>query len=347
MNPALHMDPRARSWLVARLWTLIGSLITSIGCFAAPTTESEVRQSMRRDVKTLWEARDYKALDAMGTALLKANARSPSGLWKSSMFASSLMEQVDYEADDQTWDNRMEVEVLPWPKASPESPFARLLVAASLTNRAWKKRGAGWAKDVKPEAWKGFHKHLEQARHYLEATKTISSKEMTWYSMMAQLAVWQSWEESRLLALLAEGKARNRDYFPMYFSALDYYSPKWGGSAQKIESFVRGVVSDLPVRDGDMLYVRMYWWAADTHFERQLLDSEVDCDRMIRGMRLLAAKYPDPWNINRFASFAVDCGNKAAAREYFDKIGDKPELEVWAGSMRNFLQFRAIAYSKD
>jgi hypothetical protein len=317
------------------------------GCLAAGPAEAEVRRSLVDQTTRLWAAKDYRALDALAAEYTANRSRTPSGLWKIGYMAAVLNDQTNFDGDDKAWAAVMEERVLAWPKMAPKSAMARIQVAAALRNRAWKKRGQGWAREVPPESWKAFKKYVEQARIYLETTKSVSATAMPWYGQMFEIAMLQSWPEQRVLDLLQEAMARDREYFPMYFAVIDYYSPRWGGSTAKVETIASKIASAFPAVQGDILYARMYWWAADTHFEAQLVDSNVDCPRMLRGMTALADEFPDLWNINRFASFAIDCGDKVEARKYFDQIGNNPQVEAWNGDLRNFHKFRAIAYSKD
>ena len=95
--------------------------------------------------------------------------------------------------------------------------------------------------------------------------------------------------------------------------------------------------------EGDAAYARIYWWAADRYFKSQFFDSKVDCGRMMRGIDRILQIYPDPWNLNHFAKFAVSCGDKKRAKLLFERIGGNPDLDAWKGSTLTFTRFRAWA----
>jgi hypothetical protein len=334
-------------YILRRLVLCLIAINLPLPAFSEPLDEVATRHAAKVEVQRLWKAKDFTALDALGGRFTTERARTPSGIWKVGLLSSALQSQVDFDANDANWEKLIDGEVRDWSKAAPKSPFAHMQVAYALVNRAWRKRGTGYAKEVSADGWRSFNKYVEQARIYLESTKSISSQDMNWYPLMANIATWQRWNEPRVEALVKEAMSRYPEYFPTYFGVLDYYSPKWGGSPAKVEWFASRVADTFPGSKGDALYARMYWWAADNYFQGQLVDSQVDCARMLRGMRAVEKEYPDLWNINRFATFAIDCHDKATARRYFDLIGDKPILDLWFGSMRNFLQFKGIANSKD
>lgn len=307
-----------------------------VGANAKGMDEMEMRSSIRVEVTNLWNAQDYRTLDTLGQSYLSKRERTPSGLWKISVFSDALKDQINVDLDDTEWSTYMEKQIRAWPRLAPTSAFAHMQVAAALVKRGWYKRGNGYARDVSAEGWRSFHQYIEEARLSLESTKEVSSANPSWYFAMLEIATWQRWEAPRQWSLLQEAMARDREYFPNYFVALNYYSPKWGGDPAKMEALASRIASEIGGKEGDALYARMYWWAADNHFGRQLIYSKVDCARMLRGMKNIASDFPDPWNINRFAAFSVDCGDKPSARQYFDQIGDKPQLDAWGGSMATF-----------
>ena len=284
---------KVKQSLSARCLALATLLFFSGACSALDTSsELEVRESLRVGVKILWDAQNYKALDAMAGDYMSKRARTPSGLWKYGLVGASLKTQLNPNVDDAAWDDFMEKRVRLWPRMAPQSPFAHMLVAEALASRAWRKRGGGYANQVRPENWVVFHQYIEEARLYLESTKKVSSRDMSWYTLMAQIAVWQSWPEHKLEALVNEAMVRDRDFFPVYFAALDYYSPTWGGDAKKIEAFAARLATQLQEPRGDAYYARVYWWAVDNHFNGRLGESKVNCTRLQRGMQSVAAEFP-------------------------------------------------------
>lgn len=329
--------------LPIRIIVGLGLLLACLRSLASNESELEIRSLIQTKAAQLWLAKDYRALDELGMTYLRGKERTPSGLWKTAILISALKSRVNVEINAKDWNSYMEQVVKAWPNASPKSPFAHISVASALMQRAIKARGQGYANTVSEEGWRAFRQHTEEARVYLELTKTVSSQEGTWYSHMLEIATWQQWPEPKFRALLEEAMTRDPDFFPSYFAALNYYSPRWGGNAARVEWFAADIASKLGGERGDAMYARMYWWAADSYFEKQLHQSRIDCPRMLRGMQIIARSFPDPWNINHFAVFAVSCGNKEAARKYFAQIGDTPQLEAWNGSRPTFERFRAWA----
>lgn len=140
--------------------------------------------------------------------------------------------------------------------------------------------------------------------------------------------------------VLEEATEHDSQYFPGYFAALEYYSPMWHGNDAKIEEFISASAEAQPRVEKDVLYLRMYWYAADRFFDWYAPVSIVSCSKMMNGIDTLSRQYPDPWNLNRFAAFAVSCNDKQRARALFQRVGNQPELSAWKGSKELFTQFR-------
>ena len=91
---------------------------------------------------------------------------------------------------------------------------------------------------MKEEDWPPFNEYIEQARTALEQTRQIASRDPHWYVTMAVVARSQHWPDDTFREMLEEGLSRYPDYYPIYYSAVDFYSPKWNGSADAIEQFL-------------------------------------------------------------------------------------------------------------
>ena len=96
------------------------------------------------------------------------------------------------------------------------------------------------------------------------------------------------------------------DYYPNYFEAVTYYLPKWHGDAYEVERFARHVMKSRDKRTGQMLYARIYWYASQNQFKNAIfLVSVAHWNDMRDGSKAIVADYPDQWNINNYAKFAV------------------------------------------
>jgi hypothetical protein len=313
---------------------------------ATIASEAEFREAVKIRVAELWEAEDFDKLDALGARYLAEETRSRSGIWALGIYSSALVEQVNSSIEDPRWWDFMAARAKKWVETKPKSAFAHLQVANTFVQRAWHGRGTGYASTVSKDGWTKFDAYIEGARTQMQSSKSIAAKDPNWYVLMLQIATWQRWPEEKVRALLKEATLRHKHYFPIYFAAIDYFSPKWGGSPERVEEIAGAISQGFLGDDAAEMYVRMYWWIADNHFKGQILDTKVRCAELTKGIRVLVERYPDPWNVNRMAGLACDCADKPLARSLFERIGDKPILSAWGGSAKTFARVKAWAFEK-
>lgn len=123
---------------------------------------------------------------------------------------------------------------------------------------------------------------------------------------------------------------------------MEYNAPKWGGSAQAIEDFARAAVGRTRKTEGEGMYARIYWYAAQSQYHDQLFSqSKVDWPTMKRGIHDVLARYPDAWNLNNFARFACLAGDRAEAQALAARVGDIPDADVWNRDRGEFQACRA------
>ncbi|MBO8043927.1 hypothetical protein J6396_40390, partial [Pseudomonas aeruginosa] len=130
-------------------------------------------------------------------------------------------------------------------------------MAEMLSRQGWSIRGPGYANTVKEEDWAPFKALQQQAVDYLLKYKDIASTDPYWYESMEHRAIEQSWDADRFFALHDEGIARYPGYFPLYFDAVRYFAPKWGGDPAGLEAYARRVMAAAPPQDQYMLYARI------------------------------------------------------------------------------------------
>lgn len=305
--------------------------------------EASTRKAINLQVADLWEKEDFKRLDELSNEYRMTKARTPSGVWKLSAYYEYLKQQVTANIRDPEWWQFMQQRAAKWTARYPNSPSAHLQYAQALLQQGWYARGPGFSSTVSSQGREVFQSKIAEARQYLEKHKQILSQDPRWYELMINIATWQGWEEPETRSLIETAVTQEPEFWQIYFAATEYYSPYWRGDAEKIESFASWAANRFEAPEGDAAYARIYWWAADRYFKSQFFDSKVDCGRMMRGIDRILQIYPDPWNLNHFAKFAVSCGDKKRAKLLFERIGGNPDLDAWKGSTLTFTRFRAWA----
>ncbi|MFZ6678233.1 DUF4034 domain-containing protein [Undibacterium sp. Tian12W] len=308
---------------------LILSLMTLMTQFSY-ADEAENREKIENEVKELSINGKFAELEQMATAFRDPQARTSSGLWKLTLFYVGLSKSFRHNTnDDEAWSG-IEGRIKKWQRAYPNSAAAQLAYTEMLLNRAWTVRGSGFAGEVEEKNWKPFYAYVEKARVYLEAHKKIASKDPYWYQQMEGIAKYQSWPENKMEAVIDEGLSKMPQFYPLYFDAIDYYAPKWGGNAHAIEKFARKALERTEAVEGYGMYARIYWYAAQTQYRNRLFtESQVDWTTMKKGIDDVLKKYPDAWNINHFAKFACDAKDKGKTAELIGMIKSDVLPGVW------------------
>jgi hypothetical protein len=292
--------------------------------------ELDDRARIRNEVATLVTNEDFSKLESMADTYRTSKSRTSSGIWHLTIFYSGIYSAFNIRNKDPAFWSQAEQLMKRWLAAYPSSTTAPLAYARMLRNHGWSIRGGGYANTVESQNWKPFREYNERARAYLEKYKEIASRDPYWYALMAEIATVQEWHEAEFERLIAEGLQREPLFYQLYFAAIDYYAPKWGGTAEAVEKFARQAVTKTKASEGFGMYARTYWYASETQYDDRLFsDSLVDWLTMKKGIDDILKKYPDSWNINNFAKFACLSRDKAKTASLIAQIDAAPIMAVW------------------
>ena len=299
--------------------------------------ELAVRQNVKAEVSRAFAAGDIEQLEKLSSTYLATRARTPSGLWKLTLFYSATRDLIERQLEVQggTFGDPVAKTGQAWLKKYPASPAAQVVRGQAMQIRAWRIRGYGYANTVSPEARVAFAKAIEENRKYFEAVKNTASADPAWYCEMADIAKAQHWSRARFDGLLSELLDRHPYYFQAVFCMAEYLSPRWHyENSEAIERFVDQVVGRTSAEDGKSMYARIYWFMnSATNLDPQIVGPNFRVwPKMKAGFDDLIARHPDPWNLNHFALYACAAGDKTKLTELMTKIGAHPLRSVWPGS---------------
>jgi hypothetical protein len=104
--------------------------------------------------------------------------------------------------------------------------------------KAWSIRGTGWAQDVRPEAWEGFGKHLEEARVCLTAAWKAQPDYPEAPARMITVVMGGSERPGETPRTWFDRAAEAQlDHPDAYTALLSAMMPRWGGSHQQMYEF--------------------------------------------------------------------------------------------------------------
>jgi hypothetical protein len=309
--------------------------------------ELEERAAIDERVAFLLSSKDYKELENLAQEYRVNKSRTPSGTWKLTHFYYGINDRsANSDMEDENYWKAIKLRTEAWIKEYPNSPTPYIVHGIVMKRYAWKFRGGGFANTVPKEAWQPFREHLTNAKAFLEKHKKIASIDPHWYEVMADIATGLNMDRSEFQKIVDEGLKKEPLYYQLYFTAVDYFAPKWHGNAEDIEQFANSAVARTKDQEGLGMYARIYWSASQYQYsERLFIDSNVVWDKMKKGIDDVLKRYPDQWNINNFALFACLARDKQKAKELLDLVKEPPILKVWKSEYR-YLRYKSWAYGQ-
>lgn len=300
-------------------------------CIAANSGELEVRDAIRNNSKNLVFKEDFSELEKLFKQYDTTKEETPSGALKINLLTDGINTALRLRPKFSKEEDYIRKEELlkRWIKAHPESIMAHIMYASTFADRAWMLRGEGAASTVPKEAWEPYYKYLNLQNNYLDKHKNILSTNILWYLEKLMNRKHLS-KQSEFGDIYKEAVSKDIQDMRIYSVMIASLSPRWGGSAEKIDDFINSVAKNSKTDSSDYIYSRLYASAEQDLFPHQLFEkSKADWPRMKRGFEQRLIKNPDVWNENIYAKYACQAKDKETSRKLIARIGNSPELTVW------------------
>lgn len=316
--------------MVHKFWVRIAFFCLLSASLGVHSSEPEDRMSFGMEVSIWFDSYNFGQLEQAAEGLRRSGERTASGIWKLAEFHDAAASSFRTDRQDQGFWKGRKAHVDQWISKYPNSAAAHLAHARMLLNSAWSYRGDGLGNEVAAGAWQPFYEGTELAAQYLIANKRFMASDPDWYRLMIIVAYRLGWKKDQFQPILDEALRTHPKYHQIYFSAIDYFAPKWGGSAELIELFARKS-AEIAKRAGEPgMYARMYWVAIDGQFKgRTFQESRIHWPTMKAAMREVLQAYPDEWNIQNFARFSCLAGDSEMTAELLSRMRGFVIEEAW------------------
>jgi hypothetical protein len=316
---------------------LYNSLVLALGLLwlgqAHGATEIEVRAAITAETEAAFVKEDFALIEETARVYRTEKSRMPSGLWKLTVLYGAIGDVIYAQSVGKDRDAAylaIEEKTSRWTRQYPASATARIAHSMGLSLHAWAIRGPGVADTVAPQDWAPFYKYLRLARVNLEKHKSFAAADPHWYETMLDIARSEQWGRARFAGLLKEALDREPLYYQNYFLALEYFMPKWYGSADQMDAFITAMAELTAQHEGRGMYARMYWYAAQAQFRNELfLQTRASWPKMKDGFEDIVARYPDQWNLNSYANFACLARDRKTTRGLLKRIGTQVLPIAW------------------
>lgn len=270
---------------------MVRLLIPALLLISAAATAQHAAPLQREQIAALVDARNFAELESIADRARRTKEYTRDGYWVlQDFYMYAVGRTTDIARESET---RFRETMAAWIQAYPKSPTPRIVMAESLVDLAWDRRGDGWAVDVTPEGWDGFFKYLNEAWTVLQDARKISTSDPHMYAVFtsAALGLGQVPEsddsrpfttlkqrvlgafglgpEDRSLAdaIFDEAVSKEENYIDFYARQMQHHQERWGGAPGDEERFA------LRVRDvgGDDMYAQLAWSSLKMLGEEQFI----------------------------------------------------------------------------
>jgi hypothetical protein len=233
---------------------------------------------------------DYQTLDDT----IKRYARTPSDLPD----GSSRLEGLWSGLDDLFSYSPIPVEeamrrLAQWRRMVKGSAEPDLVEALMFRDWAYSARGHGYASDVSAQAMQIYSARIFMAAASLRDAAQAGAYNPIWYSLAIGLDRDQSvpWQTQELVFDL--GAKRSRDYLPLYRQVLTSLMPRWDGSIEAVDDFIRSSSTKSGQMDS-ALYARLYLMYGNLERDdfNVVESAHADSKLIKEGMAALRIRYP-------------------------------------------------------
>lgn len=104
--------------------------------------------------------------------------------------------------------------------------------------QAWSVRGHGYANTVSAEDMETFGRLMREASDFPQPVKDKAASDPEWYAAKLRYAALGGASYEDVWSLLIEATARESGCTPTYYSAMEPFSLRWGGSDDMLETFI-------------------------------------------------------------------------------------------------------------
>lgn len=183
-----------------------------------------------------------------------------------------------------------------WRMEIPSSYFAVFAEARATYNNAWAIRGGGAGGSVSEESWQLFYKRLDDAQRILDDAPSELKALPIWNSLTMSILADNPKTAPKAEKVFRNAVKRWPTNYEFYELRLTRLVPKWGGSWEEVDEFIRYWTDQLKETDGVSLYPRLYM---------SLLDSGVTYDQMLIDWTMMKRGFEDLIRLNPAASYRL------------------------------------------
>lgn len=326
-----------------------GPQVASSAAFApvvvTVSEETKEGKSIMAKAESTLKTKKYDVLEATAAEYRTTKACFPNGHSKLACLYEGLSGPGGNAADSQ-WTNHIQ-ELAQWAKERPDSITARIALAQTWIDFAWKARGHDFSDKVPDESWQLFSDRTTAAHTILQAASKIPSKCPMYWFLMQRVALNEGWKSTDCEALFQDAVKNNPGVFSYYFAEINYLLPRWYGQGGDWEAFAEDAANKIGGDDGDVLYARLAWDMKQKRiYDHLYKESKMSWPRAKRGFEILHKRLPGSLSVT--SEYCIEAGmmeEKQQMRTLFNELAGRVDLSNWF-DQRRFEAFRDWAFDK-
>ena len=309
-------------------WTCVADPADSLAATDDPNDGPAVRHELGCRAQRLLMSGDYENLDALMNQSMRSVDALPDGSSRYEGVVSGLYDLLD--------SGTISAEIAlgltaDWRRKVQNSVMAELVESMVFNAWAWSARGHGAINSVTAQNLALYNLRTEMAAAGLEEIRERAADNPLWYTLSLDVGLDQSQDRQQLRALFDQGRNKVPNYPPLYRRMMRILMPRWGGSYEEEDEFIRQVSQQPPLSDLAHYaalyssYVRMEGDDVDV-----LNASHASWSEMQSGYRDLMDRYPkSDFIINSFANFACRAGDADDYNVMRAAVGTRFSSSAW------------------
>jgi len=223
-----------------------------------------------------------------------------------------------------------------WRRAIPASPYPNVLEAMLYRTKAWTTRGTGYADSVSNDQWQAFAMQMEMASAALDDSEPNGKTTPLWYALAIEIGLDRDVDAERLRETFDAGVLRFPGFERQYRSMLRTFMPRWGGTYEALEEFIRNVADRETLWTPDARYAMMHAQLADLEGDKTDVFADVGADwpRMKRGFEDLSRMYPrSDFILNSYLAFTCRAHDLSQFNMLRPQVADRRAPTAWTRSI--------------
>ena len=285
-------------------------------------------QPIYRDVGAIMWLKGFEDLERLMSEWNDPKQRQATGSWKLTLLEDAV--SSFYRKRDRR-DAEFKL-IQEWKQKAPRSVWASLAEAEYWRKSAYDARGHGFANTVTAEGWQLFAERIARMEQSLLASKNYASSNPIWYQYYLNAGRLLNWPIDKTLRVFDEAVREHRSYHPIYSETLVALMPRWGGSHELVDSFIRKSAADGVDGDGDFLYAELYArlsTAEGPDFEL-FRDTKASWPRIKKGFDDWLRRYPRSHaHLNRYALLACRANDEQTFASLRARVGANVIQAEW------------------